>query len=341
MSHKYDYLIDPSADSTANKVLRLIGRDRRVLELGTAGGVMTRALKAQGCQVTGVEYDEGLAAEAAPACERMLVADLETMDFESVFADQRFDVIVAADVLEHLRSPEVVLERMAAMLAPGGHLVISLPNVAYCGLVAALSLGRFRYAEKGLLDNTHLRFFTRESIAETLCRTGWLTVRWEANRVPVSQSEFADEWAAIPDDLRRMLAAHPDADIYQHVVLAVRADTPGLERAHREERAQLERHLAEYRERMLRLEQELQATRDVAEASGQAVAARDNELEVMRAALETAQQRHEAELGHQLHVQRTQFMPVLPSAQLGRPRRFLYRVLLALARRVGGLLKRG
>ncbi len=80
----------------------------------------------------------------------------------------RYDCIVCADVLEHLKTPERVLTQCKELLKPGGRLIVSVPNAGYCGLVAELMQGEFRYRREGILDNTHLRFFTRKSLAPVL-----------------------------------------------------------------------------------------------------------------------------------------------------------------------------
>ena len=103
MSNPYDYSIDPNGNDTANKVLRFVGNDQRVLELGTAAGVMTRELQRQGCRVTGVEIVPEMASVAEQWCERMIIANLDELDFTQAIGDEAFDCVVAADVLEHLR----------------------------------------------------------------------------------------------------------------------------------------------------------------------------------------------------------------------------------------------
>lgn len=96
-----------------------------------------------------------------------------------------FDVIVAGDILEHLPEPERLLARMAPLLAPGGVLLLSLPNVANVTVRAALLAGRFPYADRGILDRTHVRFYTRASARALLAGAG-LRIAWEtATAMPV------------------------------------------------------------------------------------------------------------------------------------------------------------
>ncbi len=227
MSNPYDYEIDPQGNTTANKVLAMVGEGCRVLELGTAAGVMTRELQRRGCRVTGIEYVPEMAEVAAQWCERIIVADLDSFDFAAHCQADDFDVVVAADVLEHLRDPAGVLRRLRAALSPRVALVISVPNVGYAGLLAELMQGRFRYREKGLLDGTHLRHFTRDSLEWMLLETGWLPQCWDANRLDMHHSEFGSSWFALDATERTRLAAAPDADVYQYLVRAVAAGEPG------------------------------------------------------------------------------------------------------------------
>jgi 2-polyprenyl-3-methyl-5-hydroxy-6-metoxy-1,4-benzoquinol methylase len=239
----YDYAIDPQGDSTPNKVLRWVGQHKKVLELGTAAGVMTRALREQGCSVTGIEYVPAMAERAAPYCERMIVGDIETLDLEHELAEERFDVIIAADVLEHLRNPWRTLEGLRTFLKPEGYAVLSIPNIGHAAILAALMEGRFDYREKGLLDRTHLRFFTRASITEMLLTTGWIPIAWQAQRTPPLHTEFASWWLTLPDALRAATQQHPDSDIYQFIIKAAPASESGWQAAQQHRIHTLEQQL--------------------------------------------------------------------------------------------------
>ena len=225
--HRYDYTIEPGQQTTSNTIIGWAGEGRRVLELGTAAGVMSKEFHGRGCRVVGIEYDAALADEARQWCEAMHVADLEQFDFATLPGAGEFDVVIAADVLEHLRNPDEVLRRLRAVVPAGCELLLSIPHVGYAGLQAALHLGRFDYREKGLLDRTHVRFFTRRSIDWLLLETGWLAVEWRANRVPMHHSEYAEEWFTLDERRRSDYAASRDADVYQFLVRAVPATDVG------------------------------------------------------------------------------------------------------------------
>lgn len=150
---------------------------RRVLDLGCFCGGTGRWLKQRfpGCQVVGIEMLAEAAALAAEAYDRVLVGTLEQVDFaQNDLAPGSFDAIVAADVLEHLFNPWQALQRLRPLLAPGGVLYVSLPNVRNLRVLADLARGHFDYAGAGILDVTHVRFFTRKSAVQLLEQTGFV-----------------------------------------------------------------------------------------------------------------------------------------------------------------------
>jgi 2-polyprenyl-3-methyl-5-hydroxy-6-metoxy-1,4-benzoquinol methylase len=139
----------------------------RVLELGCGSGATLAALRATGrCkQTTGIELVESAARAAEKNVDEVLVGDIEKMDLSGRFAP--FDAILCLDVLEHLVDPWTAVRRLGDLLAPGGVLVTSIPNVRNIRVVGPLVLlGQWRYTDQGHLDRTHLRFFTRESAIE-------------------------------------------------------------------------------------------------------------------------------------------------------------------------------
>jgi methionine biosynthesis protein MetW len=146
---------------------------RRVLDLGCAAGGLAALLKQRGpVEVVGVERDEAYAAAAAARCDRVVHADVETLDPTGL---GRFDCLVAADVLEHLVDPWTALRAYAQLLEPHGAAVVSLPNVAHWSTYAALAHGSWPRSPEGIHDATHLRWFTLRDARELLTQAG-LTV---------------------------------------------------------------------------------------------------------------------------------------------------------------------
>jgi 2-polyprenyl-3-methyl-5-hydroxy-6-metoxy-1,4-benzoquinol methylase len=240
---RYDFeQIDLDSSGVHADVVRLVGSDQRVLELGPATGYMSQAFAEQGCAVVGIEIDPEMAERAAVVCERVIVGDLDGLDLESELGSERFDVIVAADVLEHLRDPLGMLNRLRGFLRPEGHFVISIPNVAHGSVRLALLSGRFEYRDIGLLDATHLRFFTRETFEQLLDEAELGLAELHRHELNLDASEVPFDPAVVPVELREELERDPDARTYQFVVKALPMQREGL----REIQARL-RELAELR----------------------------------------------------------------------------------------------
>ena len=175
-----------SADphSSHSVILRLAGagNGRRLLDVGAAHGYLAEALRAQGFQVTGIEADSVLAEEAAKHCHEFILLDLDGP--LPAFA-QRYDLMVFGDVLEHLKNPTAVLREFLGSLNDDGAVIISLPNIANIYVRLSLLFGRFDYQDRGILDRTHLHFFTRRSFRRFLRAAGLEVERLTATPIPL------------------------------------------------------------------------------------------------------------------------------------------------------------
>jgi SAM-dependent methyltransferase len=160
-------------------VLQQVPDGARVLDVGCATGYLAAELARRGCTVDGIEFDPQAAEQARAHCRAVVVGDLEAPsthgEVERMLAGARPDIIICADVLEHLRDPWAVLAWLRTLLPQdgSGKAIISLPNIAHWTARRWLLRGRFDYAEFGLLDRTHLRFFTRDSARELALRAGF------------------------------------------------------------------------------------------------------------------------------------------------------------------------
>ena len=149
-------------------IAELVERERkkaRILDVGTAGGYLGKMLSAQGHSLTGVEQDAAEAERAKAYYDRFHNADIEKFAFPY---RQEFDFILFGDVLEHLRDPASVLRKCLPALKETGKIIVSVPNVANLAVRLGLLLGRFDYTERGILDKTHLRFFTLRSLKKMM-----------------------------------------------------------------------------------------------------------------------------------------------------------------------------
>lgn len=140
----------------------------RLLDLGAAGGHLGRAVRDRCAFLAGVEPDPVPSAARAGYDDWRACGALEAGVWE-----RSFDVVVCGDVLEHMARPEELLARIRGWLREGGLLLASIPNVANVSVRVALLAGRFPYAERGILDRTHLRFYTRTTARRLIEHAGF------------------------------------------------------------------------------------------------------------------------------------------------------------------------
>ena len=158
------------------------GRGRRLLDVGAADGFLAERLAKQGWDVTALEGDPVLADRARERCRHVVVADLERA---VPVLTGPFDAIVYGDILEHLSDPLGVLIAMNRSATPRAVIIVSLPNVAHVWVRLSLLFGRFDYVSRGILDRSHLRFFTRRTVLELLGRAGLTVDELLATPVPL------------------------------------------------------------------------------------------------------------------------------------------------------------
>jgi GT2 family glycosyltransferase/tetratricopeptide (TPR) repeat protein/2-polyprenyl-3-methyl-5-hydroxy-6-metoxy-1,4-benzoquinol methylase len=154
---------------------------RRVLDIGCGSGRLGEALKSrQQVEVVGIELNETAAHQARERLDHVHCGDVEAISLP--FTPGTFDTIVCGDILEHLREPERLLRRASEWLTPDGRIVASIPNVRHRSVVCSLLQGNWTYESAGLLDQTHLRFFTRREIEKLFFRTGFaIEEMWSVN----------------------------------------------------------------------------------------------------------------------------------------------------------------
>ena len=219
--HVYLRSIRDGERTSLSVLASLVTPHSTVLDLGCGSGALGQYLaETRSCTSDGVTLSEDEAAHARPHYRRVVVDNLESCDLGTTFACQRYDFIVCADVLEHLTRPERVLDACRALLTPGGKLLISVPNAAYSGLLAELMQGEFRYREEGLLDRTHLRFFTRRSLTRFLAEQRWTLDSLDTVRRELPDSEFQVAFDSLPPSVARHLLGAADALTYQFIAMA-------------------------------------------------------------------------------------------------------------------------
>jgi SAM-dependent methyltransferase len=162
-----DYAYQEEVNLPALNALSRLPRGATVLDVGCGRAQLGEAAEALGLQVTGVESHPEACAVARGRISRLIEADLHDRPaIDAALSDARFDAIVFSDVLEHVPWPAEVLRAYTARMSPGGRVIISVPNVASWDSRLRLLSGRFRYTDTGLMDRTHLRFFTVQTARE-------------------------------------------------------------------------------------------------------------------------------------------------------------------------------
>src|SRR5438105_3798506 len=227
ITRRYSLKPDPHSSHSVMLAWLGAGQGRRLLDVGAADGLLSRHLTDAGWRVTGIESDEALANAGRPYCERMVVSDL---DRDAPDFDAPFDAIVYGDVLEHLVDPLRTVQALNRSLAPGGRVVISVPNVAHLLIRLSLLVGRFDYIDRGILDRTHFRFFTDRSMRRLLAAAGLVMIRRTATAVPLYQVVPA-AWhgrvlAAVHAVSAALSRTFPRLLGYQFVVVAERGTWP-------------------------------------------------------------------------------------------------------------------
>lgn len=172
----------------------IAGAPRTVLDVGCFCGGSGRWLRRKfpAASLIGIEMIKQAAALAAGSYDRVINARFEDIDFTAEdLRDGRFDAIIAADVLEHMVNPWKALQRLRPLVADGGALYASIPNVRNLRVILDLAAGKWSYAGSGILDVTHLRFFTRQEIDKLFAETGWLIEAARFNPDPQLAQAFA------------------------------------------------------------------------------------------------------------------------------------------------------
>lgn len=252
-------------------IARLVGSEKRVLDVGCASGYQAHLLAENGCITTGIEVNENAAQIAREVCDRVHVADIERFKVSEIVAGESYDVVVFGDVLEHLINPLAVLEDVRNVLRPNGVVVASIPNIAHGAIRLALLRGDFDYQPLGILDDTHIRFFTFKTLNELFTKAGFEIEEIERTTVDIfsgsdllptlTSSEFS------PDVIRK-IEADPESRTLQFVFRARQASRQLIDERVRcaAIEAELRAATARFQREIARAEATLVKTREIYEA---------------------------------------------------------------------------
>lgn len=227
---EYSYPLTLEGTDTASRTLRLVGTDKRVLELGCSVGTQSRVLRQDlNCDVTGIEINPAAADQAKSYCSKVIVGNLDELDFNSVLSQEKFDVVLCADVLEHLYNPTMLLSKVKPLIDENGYLVASLPNIVHAAVIFEMLRGKFNYSQKGLLDNSHIRFFTRTTIIDSFSAAGFKIDLLERGYARESETEFPIRNLNIEDKqvIEYIRTHNEECFTYHFIVKATPTDEPG------------------------------------------------------------------------------------------------------------------
>jgi 2-polyprenyl-3-methyl-5-hydroxy-6-metoxy-1,4-benzoquinol methylase len=188
----WSYYADPRPD-----VQRLLQpRGRTILDVGCGEGALGAALRAAGAaEVVGVELDAQAAEVARSRLDVVVGGDAGSAPVPREAG--HFDYLIFADTLEHMADPEAVVDRFLPLLAPNGRVVISVPNMRFLPVLLRLLFDRWSYRDSGIRDRTHLRIFTRGSLASMLLAKGLEIERLERNYRLFEDQSSIGRWGAL------------------------------------------------------------------------------------------------------------------------------------------------
>jgi methionine biosynthesis protein MetW len=223
---KYDFPVDPdNRNSTYGLICARVPPGSTVLDIGCSSGNLGLALeRTRSCRVVGVDVDREAVAVARSRGIEAHVADLTRQRAETVVGPRHFDVIVLADVLEHLTQPAALLAPAAGLLNPGGLVLCSFPNITHVDVQLMLAQDQWRIQPTGILDETHLRFFTEANFAELAFECGFDVAAVERVVLPPLGTEVLEYGRALHLDSKEQeeleaisRRANPNSEVYQYV----------------------------------------------------------------------------------------------------------------------------
>lgn len=255
LSKKYSYAFDLQGNNAAAVLMRLVGARKRVLEVGCSCGSQSRVLQEHlGCEVTGIELDRDAAREAVGYCRQIIEGDIESLALEDHLREKTFDVVLFADVLEHLRDPVEALRKVKPYISDDGYLCASIPNIVHASVIMEMVRGEFEYRPEGLLDDTHIHFFTKHSLLQTFEAAGYLIT--DVHRVV--RHPRVTEFRTTPMNseetmiLNYILSTSPESQTYQFVVRALKSSD--LRRGHAAPTAAVQDHVRKLETRLAHAE---------------------------------------------------------------------------------------
>lgn len=222
--NKYDFGYEIQPDSTIEWAYNKVEEQSIVLELGPSNGNLAKhLLNEKNCIIDIIEIDdeagEQAKAFARNSCIGSKEGNLEGFIWAEKLKNQKYDYIIILDVLEHLKDPAKVLKRLGEMLKESGKILVSIPNFAHNSVVIGLLNNQFRYTDVGLLDSTHLRFFTYESVIDMVYSNGYFVESEEIKQIKVGNNEINTAYEDVPRQIQAYLKTRHMGEAYQFLMV--------------------------------------------------------------------------------------------------------------------------
>ena len=215
---KYDCDLNLNDRNSLSVLIQQVKPHSTVLEFGPANGRMTKYMKEQlSCQIYAVEIDAKAAADASQYTEKMIVDSIENYAWRQEFEGIKFDYIIFADVLEHLYYPDKVLQSVKDFLKIDGSILISIPNIAHNSIIINLLKNEFNYSPTGLLDDTHIRFFTKKTFDKLIEKVGLFRAFETAIFINPENTEFLNSYDDLPIEISDFLHNQYYGEAYQFI----------------------------------------------------------------------------------------------------------------------------
>jgi len=208
-------------DSDDFKIV-LVGIGKKVLGFKTPTDGIVEILKSQNCKVTQIEANSNYTKQLEKTTDKIIVNDIETLNFEETLGSEKFDVILLGDILVRIRNPEQLLKKLKGFLLKNGYIVCSIPNIAHVNIRIKLLNGEFGCNSKGLFDDSNLRFFTLDTILSMLAISGYSINKLYRVKEDINLEHSTDlKHYTVPQELVESIIKDPEATTSQYVFSAV------------------------------------------------------------------------------------------------------------------------
>ncbi len=220
---KYATEIKFDFNNTMTIFIDNIESNSTILEFGPASGRLTRYLKEEKkCDIYIVELDEEAGKIAAQSAKDYVIGDIQDYEWVKKFAQVQFDYILFADVLEHLTEAANVVREAAKLLKPTGQICLSVPNIAHNSVIIDMINNKFEYKATGIMDNTHVHFYTKDSLDLFVKECGLYIEKRFGTYTQVGLNEFDNSYENMPELFKEYLKSRKYGELYQLVYIISR-----------------------------------------------------------------------------------------------------------------------